>query len=406
MVSFKCIYIKEFAKMILFLLICVLVIIVMLCLIVYTIATGQFHALPKELIIIAIPSLILLFLFKSRKKGDQNSETSEKVQRDTIKQLPKEERQNDFKVSSTENNLIICNDYNKAKKLSNSFVVFDLETTGLNPSCCEIIEIGAIKYIDGHECERLQTYIKPSKPIPNNITQINHITNEMVENSPELSEIIPKFTEFIGEYTLVAHNAPFDMKFIQTHLNNILGNVIQNPVVDTLPLARKAFPFLKNHKLTTIKDYLKMDCDSHNAIDDCLVTAELYLTAQAEKNRLKEIERKHKLEDANRQLKELEGTDVTQIEDKGYFYSNLGMLCENLGDSQKAIKYYELSVENDFEGKQPYQRLAVLYRKDKRFKDEINVCKKAMKLFYNTSAAEEFEKRIKTAESKLSESLK
>lgn len=421
---------------ILFAICCALVILIMLGFIVYTIATGQFHALPKEIIITAIPSLILFLMFKFCKNGE-NKTPEKNVQeikneksppllngkvKDIMSELPEHYKEknaggtskikpspivvNDVNEISAitlvnENNFKVFKDYNKTTKYDDTFVVFDLETTGLNPQRCEIIEIGAIKYINGQESEKFQTYIKPDMPIPENVSKINNIYDKTVENAPKIKEVIPKFLEFISGFTLVAHNASFDMSFIQTQIRRFSENIIQNSVVDTLQLARKTFPFLKNHKLTTIKDYLKMNVDSHNALDDCSVTAKLYLVSQAERNRIKELERNYKLHQAEIQLKELEETDMQTVDDKGYFYSNLGILCENLEKVDKAIKYYQLSVDNDFSGKHPYKRLVVLYRKNKEYENEIKICEKALQIFDVESVQNDFKKRMETSKSRL-----
>lgn len=165
---------------------------------------------------------------------------------------------------------------NKTYPTYQSFIVVDIETTGLSPTFDEIIEIGAIKYIDGVEVDRFKTYIKPTIPIPLSASKINGIYDEDVKNSPSFREISKPFIDFLEKYPLVLFNAPFDMSFIQTNLNHYGEKTISNSVIDTLPLARKYFSDLKDYKLTTIKKTFGLDCNSHNAIDDCFVTFHLY----------------------------------------------------------------------------------------------------------------------------------
>lgn len=185
-------------------------------------------------------------------------------------------------------------DYDRFMKVSknydnhSTFVVFDLETTGLKPRENEIIEIGAIRYVDNEPCEMFHTYIKPKKKISARITQINGITNDMVQESPSIQEVLPYFLDFIGDDALVAHNVKFDMSFIlhQLYINEYKKP--KNKTVDTLELARDCFVRfdenkgmevpLKNYKLVTLKEKLGLgELGSHNAIDDCKVCGYIYL---------------------------------------------------------------------------------------------------------------------------------
>lgn len=158
----------------------------------------------------------------------------------------------------------------------NTFVAFDLETTGLNQSCDEIIQIGAIKYENGIEIERFMSYVKPTISIPPQASRVNNIYDATVSDAPDIVPVLKKFIEFIGDYTLIAHNASFDMKFLQTHLSyNNLGTV-ENNVIDTLEIARR-YLTLPNYKLPTIKEYYNIDVTMHEAVADCLVCSTLYL---------------------------------------------------------------------------------------------------------------------------------
>ncbi|MEG0900364.1 MAG: exonuclease domain-containing protein [Oscillospiraceae bacterium] len=172
----------------------------------------------------------------------------------------------------------IVNFYHKAFTYPNTFVVVDLETTGLSPEDEEIIEIGTIKYNNGILEDTFHSLVNPHKPIPSSASAINHIYDKDVNNAPSFEDIADSFISFIEDYTLVAHNSSFDMKFIQTQLSSLGKEPLNNFVVDTLSLSRQYLPFLKNHKLDTIKDYLGLTSLSHTAIGDCEVTAKLYLS--------------------------------------------------------------------------------------------------------------------------------
>ena len=168
------------------------------------------------------------------------------------------------------------------------FVVFDLETTGLKADSHEIIEIGAIKFINGIPDSVFHTYVKPKKKISKRITDINGITNEMVEDSPTIEEVLPQFINFIEDYVLIAHNSDFDTSFILDKLYNMNFKKIKNKCIDTLKLSRqkiREYDFqmersekLPTYKLSYLKELLGLDeLPSHNALDDCKVCAYLYL---------------------------------------------------------------------------------------------------------------------------------
>ena len=166
--------------------------------------------------------------------------------------------------------------YSKVEATPSDYVVFDLETTGLNCESDAILEIGAIKYVNGIESERFHTYINPQRSIPRAASAINHITAAKVRNAPLVKSALVDFLLFIGDYPLIAYNSDFDMKFIQMKCTYNLGKKVQNDVIDALPLARKYLPQLPNKKLETIKQHFGLNVGSHNALDDCFVTNYLY----------------------------------------------------------------------------------------------------------------------------------
>ena len=151
------------------------------------------------------------------------------------------------------------------------FVVFDIETTGFSSVTDKIIEIGAVRVENGIIISRFQTYVKPFKRIPSNITALTGITEDDVKNAPRIEDAIEKFLNFIGNDILVAHNAAFDMRFVCT-VCVLLGLNIQNQVIDSVKLAKKYIKGTKNYKLETLKEHLRIRLDSHNASDDCTVT--------------------------------------------------------------------------------------------------------------------------------------
>lgn len=151
------------------------------------------------------------------------------------------------------------------------YTIFDIETTGLSVTHNKIIEIAVIKLQNGEEVDRFSTFVNPHMRIPYNIQQLTNITDEMVADAPEIELVLPKFVEFVGNSILVAHNARFDIGFIQYNLQQADMPKIVNPVLDTLELARLLHPSLKNHRLNTLADKYKVLLGSHHrAIDDTI----------------------------------------------------------------------------------------------------------------------------------------
>lgn len=162
-------------------------------------------------------------------------------------------------------------------KTYEEFVIFDIETTGLSAINDSITEIGAVKVKDGEVIDTFSHLINPERSIPEFITKLTGITDEMVENKPKISEIMPLFQNFISGSVLIAHNASFDVGFIRENLKNV-NLEFSNPVLDTLELSRAVFPDLKNHKLNTLSKYLDISLENHHrALDDAKATKDIYL---------------------------------------------------------------------------------------------------------------------------------
>lgn len=167
----------------------------------------------------------------------------------------------------------------KDKKIDEEeFVVFDIETTGLNSHTNKIIEIGAVKIKAGRIIDRYSQLINPGISIPYHITEITSITNEQVANQPKINEVIGKFVEFIGDAVLVAHNAPFDMGFIKRDIKEYLNIDLENSVIDTLQMARDLFPDFKKYGLGDLNKSLGLALEKHHrAVDDSQATANMFI---------------------------------------------------------------------------------------------------------------------------------
>ena len=160
---------------------------------------------------------------------------------------------------------------------SASYVVFDIETTGLSPALEEITEIGAIRIENGVQTDSFSQLINPGKPIPGNITDLTGITDQMVKDMPSIDQVLPKFLEFCQGATVVAHNAAFDTGFIREKANR-LGLPFHYKIADTLRLSRELFPNEKKHSLNVVAERLGVSLENHHrAVDDATATAEIFL---------------------------------------------------------------------------------------------------------------------------------
>lgn len=150
-----------------------------------------------------------------------------------------------------------------------TYIVYDVETTGLSVTNNKMIELAAIKMKNGQILDRFQSFINPHEHIPYNISQLTNITDDMVKDAPDLKEVMHEFRAFAGDAVLVAHNAAFDMGFIQYACVQIGLPKFENSVLDTLELARYLYPQMKNHRLNTLADKFKVKLERHHrAIDD------------------------------------------------------------------------------------------------------------------------------------------
>ena len=165
----------------------------------------------------------------------------------------------------------------KGQSLKDSFVVFDLETTGFSPIKNQIIEIGAVKVQDGQIVDRFSTFVNPQVPIPFEIEQLTNINDNMVIDAPLIETVLPSFMEFCKDSVMVAHNADFDMSFIRANCKK-LGLSCEKTVIDTVALARVLLPNLNRYKLDTVAKALNVSLENHHrAVDDAQCTAEILL---------------------------------------------------------------------------------------------------------------------------------
>jgi DNA polymerase-3 subunit epsilon len=158
------------------------------------------------------------------------------------------------------------------------FIAFDLETTGTVPGVDQIVEIGAVRFVDGHVEAVFSTLVDPKVSIPPGASRVNGITDDMVKGKPTVETVLEALTEFCGRDPMVAHNAPFDAQFLIADYKKHEFSTPAGLVLDTLPISRKIFPGLPNYKLGTLVQHLKIPTtDFHRAEEDATYCGKLFL---------------------------------------------------------------------------------------------------------------------------------
>lgn len=176
-----------------------------------------------------------------------------------------------------------------------TFVIFDTETTGFSPAKDRLVEIGAVKVLNGKVLGEKTWLINPHRYIPWYVQQVHNITPEMIKDMPTFAEIYPEFLEFIDGSVLIAHNAPFDIRFIAAEAERNNMPPPKNGVLDSLALFRNWYPELKNHRVSDLINLFEISTDgmqAHRATDDSLF---VYYAIQKEMERRSEEPRFHEL---------------------------------------------------------------------------------------------------------------
>ena len=190
-------------------------------------------------------------------------------------------------------------DGNKSTSLDDTFICFDIETTGLSPKTEKITEIGAVKITNGQVVDRFSTFVNPEMPIPAKIVELTGITDAMVKDAPSQSEAVRAFLDFCGDNILVAHNAPFDTSFIRVACEN-MGVEYNYTSLDTVAICRAILPDIKNCKLDTVASYLRVgEFNHHRAVDDSEVLSKIFINLCT---RLKEDYNIFDVKDINTQI--------------------------------------------------------------------------------------------------------
>ncbi|NRF34387.1 PolC-type DNA polymerase III [Bacillus velezensis] len=171
--------------------------------------------------------------------------------------------------------------YNPAHRLleEDTYVVFDVETTGLSAVYDTIIELAAVKIRGGEIIDKFEAFANPHHPLSATTIELTGITDDMVRDAPDVVDVVRDFKEWIGDDVLVAHNASFDMGFLNVAYKRLLKTEkAKNPVIDTLELARFLYPEFKNHRLNTLCKKFDIELTQHHrAVFDAEATGYLLL---------------------------------------------------------------------------------------------------------------------------------
>ncbi|MCB0350152.1 MAG: 3'-5' exonuclease [Bdellovibrionales bacterium] len=158
------------------------------------------------------------------------------------------------------------------------FISFDLETTGFIAGVDKIVEVGAVRYVDGNVDSVFSTLVDPQMPIPEAASRVNGISNDMVQGKPTIDKLLEAFADFCADDVLVAHNANFDFQFLVSDIVRLESRAPSGAVLDTCNIARKIIPGLPNYKLGTLVQHLQIESSNfHRAEEDAKYCGELFL---------------------------------------------------------------------------------------------------------------------------------
>lgn len=194
---------------------------------------------------------------------------------------------------------IIRNKGNNLLAFPKDYTIIDIETTGLDPKFDSIIEVSAIRYVDGLLLDKFSSLIQPDSYFSLNddsettdyilkdgnkicyvdkfITELTGITNEMLSSAPNTKDVLSDFYSFLGQGILIGHNVNFDINFLYDNFVYYLNKELHNDFIDTVRISRRLHPDLKHHRLIDIATVYSIDCvGTHRALRDCEITNSCY----------------------------------------------------------------------------------------------------------------------------------
>ena len=164
----------------------------------------------------------------------------------------------------------------KGQDIDTTYCVLDLETTGFSATSEKITEVGIMKMKNGEVIDQFACFVNPEKHIPQRVSEVTNITDDMVKDAETIEKVFPKILEFLGDSVIVAHNAGFDVGFLKQNAKN-LGYEFDYTYIDTLSLAKDLFPEYKKYKLGRIAANLGIKVEvAHRALDDVDTTVKVF----------------------------------------------------------------------------------------------------------------------------------
>ena len=244
---------------------------------------------------VVFTSLLLIFIFLKHEKCkrlerenqaskieiEQLKESLDKTMQNTV-WLRERLKEFDKPVTRNKQNHKASQVVDLPVTIPKKFIALDLETTGLSPASCEIIEIGAILFETlGQDHVTFNVLVKPRKKIPAKITKLTGITNEMVEQDGiEIEGAINQLYDFLGDYPVIAYNAKFDISFVEAAYSQF-GLNYKNTTFCALEAARNAYPGLSSYKLENVARALNLDpAGAHRALKDCVLAGLVFVSAK------------------------------------------------------------------------------------------------------------------------------
>lgn len=219
-----------------------------------------------------------------------------------------------------------------------NYVVIDIETTGLDPTVDEIIEISAIKLQDNNIVDKFSRLIKPTLSISDFISSLTGITSNMLTEKPTIENSLPEFIEFVGTSILVGHNVNFDINFIYDASMKYLDKPFSNDFIDTMRIAKILYPEMKHHRLSDLMELYNIEEDEqHRALPDCQITNNVFL-----KEKEVVLERYENIADFKKRpaKKYMRAADILASEDIEFDESHplYGKLCVFTGTLEKMVR--------------------------------------------------------------------
>ncbi|MBR1727918.1 MAG: 3'-5' exonuclease [Selenomonadaceae bacterium] len=265
---------------------------------------------------------------------------------------------------------------NSLEEIPSNYVIVDIETTGLNPKTDSIIEVGCIKFRNGKEFGRYESIIKTPKELSSKIKRMTGLSDEILNEAPEMKTIAPRLWAFLKNEIIVGHNINFDIQFLYINFYEILGKEFTNDYVDTLKIFKRAYPRLKSYSLENLCNKFKICAGHHRAIVDCLIVEEIINRMRKSENKITIIEEGITEESASKYVLNLVKKGIENYEQfeiileicnelvekellSAKACKKVASICEEFEEYTDAVEFYQLAmdIEPDMDFTKKIERL-------------------------------------------------